>query len=87
MADRRVNTTGKDKGGDIIMLCNSDEYWLFEHKNEAIQHIEKGVHSYYVSEAGYRSEIHVYTDKDGRKRLATSAGGSSANNLENLPDY
>ena len=86
MADRRVNTTSKDKSGDIIMLCNSGEYWLFEHKQDAIEHIENGVHSYYVSEAGYRSEIHVYKDNDGNKHLRTSAGGSSANNLDNLPD-
>lgn len=86
MADRRVNTTGKNDSGDIIMLCNSAEYWLFEHIKDAIRHIEEGIHSYYVLEAGYRSEVSVYTDEHGNKHLRTTADVSSANNLCNLPD-
>lgn len=38
-----------------------------------------------MEEAGYRSEIHVVDDRDG-KYLRTNANSSSKNNLDNLPD-
>ena len=82
MADRRVKKTGKDNDGDITSLCGD---WGDATKAQAINHIDAKIHSYYVEEAGYRSDVHTYT-KDGKKHLKTYADETSKNNLDNLPD-
>ncbi len=84
MADRRVAETGKDSDGDIIRLCNIG-IWPSVSRDEAIKHIENGVHTYYVNAAGYRTDVHVV--KVGfKKYLRTTADKTSKNNLDNLPD-
>ncbi len=83
VADRRVRETGKDEDCDITKLCG---LWGNASKVEAIDHIEKGTHTYYVEEAGYRSNVHVRTLGNGKKYLATNADSTSKNNLDNLPD-
>ena len=83
MADRRVARTGKDLDKDITKLCGT---WGSQSKTLAISDIESGKHMYYVHEAGYRSEVHVYTGADGKKHLRTYADATSRNNLDNLPD-
>lgn len=82
MADRRVTKTGKDDDGDITKLCGSS--WS-RSKALAIDDIETGNHSYYVNEAGYRTNVHVYTGAYGIKHLRTTADPASKNNLDNLP--
>ena len=82
MADRRVRQTGKDEDGDITALCNTGEWWSPRKKADAVSDIRGGVHSYYVDEAGYRTDIHVTADG----HLRTDADATSANNLDNLPD-
>ena len=86
MAERRVTKTGKDSDGDITKLCNNSTTWSFEYKSNAIRHIENGTHTYYVNEAGYRSDVHVYKDGYGNKHLRTFADSTSKNNLDNLPN-
>jgi len=85
MADRRVRGTRKDDDGDITRLCNSGAAWLWETKATAIRHINSNEHSYYVDEAGYRSEIHV-AGTPPSEYLRTYADPTSKNNLDNLPD-
>lgn len=91
MADRRVKKTGKDSDGDITSLCNwllsnnNEDGWGSVTKSEAITHIERNTHKYYVEEAGYRSDVHTYTE-NGKKHLKTYADATSDNNLDNLPD-
>lgn len=82
MADRRVTRTGKDSDGDITSLCNPGEWWSPRIKAEAISDIKTGAHSYYVDEAGYRSDVYVTSDG----HLKTQADATSKNNLDNLPD-
>lgn len=86
MAERRVMQTGKDSDRDITKLCNPAGVWSPRYKSSAISDIESGTHTYYVDEAGYRTDIHVYTDGNGIKHLRTNADPTSKNNLDNLPD-
>lgn len=82
MADRRVRQTGKDTDGDITSLCHTGEWWSPRSKADAVSDIRTGTHSYYVNEAGHRSDVHVTSDG----HLRTYADATSKNNLDNLPD-
>ena len=86
MADRRVTKSGKDRDGDITSLCNPGESWTPRSKADAISDIENKTHTYYVNEAGYRSEVRVYRGDYGKKHLRTDADRTSKNNLDNLPN-
>lgn len=44
--------------------------------------IRSGAHTYYVDEAGYRSDVHATADG----HLRTDADAEAKNNLDNLPD-
>lgn len=82
MADRRVRQTGKDDDGDITALCNRGEWWSPRSKSAAVSDIRTRTHSYYVDEAGFRTNVIVTADG----HLKTEADATSANNLDNLPD-
>ena len=85
MADRRVTRTGKDNDGDITKLCNSAANWSPRTRAVAVRDIENGDHTYYVDEAGSRTNVRVVT-VNGKKHLRTTADKTSKNNLDNLPD-
>lgn len=85
MADRRVTQSRKDRDGDITALCNPGEAWSPRAKAGAIEDIEGGRHSYYVSLATGRVEIRVVNGPGG-KYLRTDADKTSRNNLDDLPD-
>lgn len=85
MAERRVRKSGKDSQGDITSLCNHGESWSPRLKADAIRDIDGGLHTYYVDEAGFKSNVRVYSSPTG-KHLKTDADQSSKNNLDNLPD-
>jgi hypothetical protein len=85
MADRRVTQSRKDEDGDITALCNPAEPWSPRLKANAIADIDNGIHVYFVDRAGYRTNVQVVDDPDG-KYLRTTADTTSANNLDNLPD-
>ena len=85
MAERRVRQTQKDSDGNITALCNQGEAWSPRLKQNAINDIENRIHTYYVQEAGTRTDVHVASGTTG-KYLRTDADPTSANNLDNLPD-
>lgn len=82
MADRRVTQTGKDDTGEITALCNPGKLWSPRSRIQAVNDIGTGQHSYYVDEAGYRTDVHVTPDG----HLRTDPDRTSSNNLGNLAD-
>lgn len=86
MADRSVLRTQKDRDGDILALCNSQEYWSPRAKHDAISDIELNVHRYYVPWSdGKVTLIRVVNGPNG-KYLRTDRDDTSRNNLDDLPD-
>ncbi|MEO9630723.1 MULTISPECIES: DUF3892 domain-containing protein [Alphaproteobacteria] len=86
MADRQVTASGKNTDGDITKLCKSGATWSPRLKADAINDIEKGLHTYYVQQAGTsRVDITVVNGNTG-KYLRSTADSSSENNLDNLPN-
>jgi len=59
--------------------------WSPRYKSGAISDIENGIHTYYVQDAGGRSDIIVVEGQTG-KYLRTDPDGRANNNLDNLPD-
>jgi len=86
MTDIAVVKTGKDQGGDITKLCNSDQAWSPRSKADAISDIENKVHTYYVPWKSGRTEIKVVNDRVKGKYLRTDRDNTSKNNLDDLPD-
>ena len=83
---RRVTHTSKDQDGDILALCNPDQPWSRRSKQDAINDIESGRHSYYVRTlGGVRVRIQVVHGSTG-KYLRTVADRNNCNNLGDLPD-
>lgn len=85
MADRRVTHTGKGENNIITKLCKPGESWSPRPKDGAIDDIDSGRHSYYVTVRGARVDIHV-VNLEGKKHLRTDRDGKGKNNLEELPD-
>ena len=81
MARRRVIRTFKNQDGDIIALCNPGRWRRT--KDEVINDIERGQHSYYVHEAGEPVDIHV-VERHGVKHLRTNPDSHPDNNLDAL---
>ncbi len=85
MADRKVTHSGKGDSNIITKLCNPSEFWSRRMKDDAIDDIDQGRHSYYVTVNGARVDIHV-VNVNGKKHLRTDQDGKGKNNLEELPD-
>lgn len=86
MATRYVNKSRKDRDGDITALCNAGESWSPRLKSDAINDIEGGSHSYYVSWSdGKVTQIRVVQGSNG-KYLRTDRDDTTRNNLDDLPD-
>ncbi|MBT3094008.1 MAG: DUF3892 domain-containing protein [Candidatus Thiodiazotropha sp. (ex Lucina pensylvanica)] len=86
MAERAVVRSKKDRDGDILALCNPNEYWSPRSKANAIQDIESGTHQYYVPWTdGTRTPIQIVNGPNG-KYLRTDKDNTSRNNLDDLPD-
>lgn len=85
MADRPVRKTGKDQDGDITRLCNEGSQWSPRSKQNVIQDIESGTHTYHVPWKSGRTEIRVVNGPTG-KYLRTDRDDTSKNNLDDLPD-
>lgn len=66
MANRRVRQTRKNADGDITALCNAGESWSPRPKANAIIDIETGSHTYYVQEAGRRTNVRVVQGPTGK---------------------
>lgn len=85
MADREVDSTGKDDDGDISSLCGTGT-WSPRAKADAIDDIEGGSHTYYVSWSDVEpTKIHVVDGPTG-KYLRTDRDDTARNNLLDLPD-
>lgn len=52
--------------------------------DEAIQHIESGVNSFYTNQQGLFARVIVAVRSNGRKYLKTTADGQEPNNLLSL---
>lgn len=86
MADREVTKSRKDKDRDITALCKSGEGWSPRLKQDAINDIEGGLHTYHVMDAAKgRVEIKVVQGSTG-KYLRTDPDKTTKNNLDDLPD-
>lgn len=85
MADRAVRKTGKNSQGDITSLCNDGDFWSPRSKLDAIDDIERGIHTYYVPWTNGRTEIRVVQGSNG-KYLRTDRDQITRNNLDDLPD-
>jgi hypothetical protein len=85
MAQRAVRKTGKNWQGDITALCNDGEWWSPRHRDDAIEDIETGRHTYYVPWPEKRTEVHVVNGPNG-KYLRTDRDHTTKNNLDDLPD-
>ena len=86
MAARKVISCKRDTSGDVTLLCNPGEYWSPRTKEEAIEDIEKKVHSYYVQTIeGEKSNIKIIEGVSG-KYLRSTYDSRSPMNLSNLPE-
>jgi hypothetical protein len=85
MADRAIRQSRKDSDGDITAIGDAGQYWSPVSKNDAIYHIESGVHRYYVPWETGSTWIRVVNGPSG-KYLRTDRDDTSRNNLDDLPD-
>ena len=86
MIERAVIKSKKNQDGDILGLCNPNEYWSPKSKNNAIYEIESGSIKYYVPWIdGTRTNINVVNGPNG-KYLRTDKDSTYQNNLNDLPD-
>ena len=86
MIERAVIRSKKDRDGDIIGLCNPNEYWSPKSKADAVYEIESGTYRYYVPWTdGTRTTINVVNGVNG-KYLRTDKDNTHRNNLDDLDD-
>lgn len=85
MADRAVRQSRKDSVGDITAIGDTGQYWSPRMKQDAINDIESGTHTYYVPWVSGRTEIRVVNGQTG-KYLRTDRDNTEKNNLDDLPD-
>ena len=80
--DRRVRTVKRDRGGNIVALCNSEATWSPRRKTDVIRDILGNKKSYYVQERERRSYVRVV---DGTQ-VRTTSDVANANSLEKLTE-
>lgn len=86
MADRSVTQTEKNTDGDITALCNQHAAWSPRLKQDTIDDINSGTHTYYVLWTdNKRTEITVVNGPHGQY-LRTDRDQTTHNNLADLPD-
>jgi hypothetical protein len=86
MIDRAVIRSKKDRNGDILGLCNPNEYWSPRSKSDVIYEIESGKVRYYVPWTdGIKTIINVVNGSNG-KYLRTDKDNTVRNNLDDLLD-
>ena len=86
MAIRQVIAAKKDEEGEIISICNKNEYWFSRSKSEAIRDIESGSHTYYVMADDKMVKVIVFNDPKKGKYLRTKPGKTAVDRLSMLPD-
>jgi hypothetical protein len=84
---RQVTHTRKDASGDITHLGGGAAAgWDPVTVAAAIQQIRSGAKTYFTSANGHASFVRVVNDPDG-PYLRTDPDGTTANNLDQLPDF
>jgi hypothetical protein len=86
MAERTITGVSKTSRGALLALCNPVEPWSPRSTGEAIQDIERGVHSYFAEANGHRVPIVVVRGRLLGPYLRTRPDRDGANNLGELPD-
>ena len=86
MADRAIRQARHDADGDITAIGNIGSDWSPVLKADAIYHIEREIHRYYVP---WLNDPHTWirvVDGPNGKYLRTDRDSSSGNNLDDLPE-
>jgi len=77
MAYRAVTHLTRSEDGEILMLCNHRETWSPRVKEDAIDDIESGRHTYYLDDQVDSCQIIVSADPDKGKILVAAVQGRS----------
>ena len=86
MADRAIRQARHDADGDVTAIGDNGQSWSPVLKNDAIYHIDNGIHRYYVPWLkSAHTWIRVVDDPNG-KYLRTDRDATSKNNLDDLPE-
>jgi hypothetical protein len=87
MIQRRVTKIKKNKGGDIVALCNMGSYWSPRDLYDVIRDIEIFKFQYYAQwKNGKITRIELVDGPNG-KYLRTKLGKANSNDLFELPEY
>ena len=84
MADREVTAVRRDDRGRTIALANPEQTWSPVFAQEAVAHIEAGLHSYHTARGDDHASIEVIYGRAG-PYLRTAADTSTHDNLDDLP--
>jgi hypothetical protein len=85
VADRAVRQARHDSDGDTLAIGSPNEYWSPRLKDDAINDILNGLHTYHVPWVSGRTEIRVVDGQNG-PYLRTDRDSTSRNNLDDLPE-
>jgi hypothetical protein len=86
MADRDVHQARHDSNGDVTALGNPQAYWSPRLKQDVINDIESGLHTYYVP---WRNDPHTpirVVNGPYGKYLRSDRDNTERNNLDDLPE-
>lgn len=80
MADRQITSVERNDDGDIIGVCYVDGDKLrYVNADDAIAHIDEGVHAYFVLDGQTRTDVVT------KHYLTTDPDPKRTNNLDALP--
>lgn len=85
MIERQITNTKKDSSGNIVLLCNPDEWWSPKSVKEVIYEIEESFYKYYVIADNLKVEVKVIAGSEN-KYLRTDPDKTTKNNLDELQD-
>jgi hypothetical protein len=78
--DRRVKTAKRDRGGNIVALCNVGQSWSPRRTQDVVRDIKSGKKSYYVQAGGRRRYVRTVSGV-----LQTTLDAEDETNLARLP--
>lgn len=83
--ERQVLGVVRDPAGDVLAVCDPGQPWSPRGKQDVIDDIRSGQHSYVAVWEIHRALLHVVEGSTG-PYLRTSPDESTRNNLDDLPD-